>query len=90
MSRRRRRAASQPSPAHGWLQKNAGNIAAGVALVGVGVAITAAGNPLHGGAAVVKGLSVVGLGSLKGGVLVAAGTPVVAKAAADHVAGNGR
>ena len=81
MSRRRKRS---------WVRRHAGTIAAGVAIVGVGVVISVAGNPLHGGAAIVKGLSVLGLGSLKGGVLVAAGTPVAAKCVTDRAAGNGR
>ena len=89
MSRRHGSWAPQPAPQRGWLRRNAGNIAAGAALVGVGVAVSAAGNPYHGGAAILKGLAVIGGGSLKAGLAVAAGAPVAAKIAADRAVTNG-
>ena len=91
MSRRHRGGCvPQRTPTRSWLRRNAGNIAAGAALVAVGVAVSAGGNPYHGGAAIVKGLAVLGGGSLKTGLAIAASSPVVAKTAADCAAGNGR
>jgi len=85
----RRHCVVLPQQRRSWLRRNAGNIAAGTALIGVGVAISVAGNPYHGGAAIVKGLTVIGCGSLKGGLFVAATAPVAAKAAADRATRDG-